>query len=130
MPRRLSKRAPPALHELEAEVMEEMWRRETATVREVLGALNRGAKKRAYTTVMTIMRRLDRKGLLTRERQGKADVYSIAIGREDYLDARAEAEAARLVDEFGDVALAHFARQMASVDPERARRLRELARNG
>jgi predicted transcriptional regulator len=107
-----------------------MWHREIATVREVLEALNWGPKERAYTTVMTIMRRLDHKGLLTRERQGKTDVYSIAIGREDYLDARAEAEAARLVDEFGDVALAHFARQMASVDPERARRLRELARNG
>jgi hypothetical protein len=62
---------PPPLHELESEVMEEMWRRETATVREVLEVLNRGRKKRAYTTVMTIMRRLDRKGLLTRERSGR-----------------------------------------------------------
>ena len=110
--------------------MEEMWRRDTATVRDVLEALNRGSKQRAYTTVMTIMRRLDGKGLLTRERRGKTDVYTAAIGREDYLNARAEAEVAGLVDEFGDVALAHFARQMASLDPERARRLRRLARDG
>src|SRR5881275_2835089 len=102
---------PPAqLHELEAEVMEEMWQRGTATVRQVLEALNNGAKQRGYTTVMTIMRRLDDKGLLTRERQGKTDVYSVAIDRDAYLDARAEAEVRGLVDEFGDVALAHFAR--------------------
>jgi predicted transcriptional regulator len=107
--------------------MEEMWRRDTATVRDVLEALNHGPKQRAYTTVMTIMRRLDDKGLLSRERHGKTDVYSVAIGRDDYLEARAGAEVAGLVDEFGDVALAHFARQMASLDPERARRLRRLA---
>ncbi len=44
--------------------MEEMWNRGSATVREVLDALNRGPKQRAYTTIMTIMARLDRKGLL------------------------------------------------------------------
>ena len=121
------KKPPPALHELEAEVMEEMWRRETATVRDVLESLNRGAKQRAYTTVMTIMRRLDDKRLLKRRREGKTDVYSVTIGRDDYLNARAEAEVRGLVDEFGDVALAHFARQMASLDPERARQLRRLA---
>jgi len=76
---------------------------------------------------MTIMRRLDDKRLLTRRREGKTDVYSVAIGRDDYLNARAEAEVRGLVDEFGDVALAHFARQMASLDPGRARKLRRLA---
>jgi predicted transcriptional regulator len=128
--RRGTQDPPPPLHALEAEVMEEMWRRGTATVREVLVALNRGPKQRAYTTVMTIMRRLDDKGLLTRERRGKTDLYAVAIGRDDYLDARAEAEVAGLVEEFGDVALAHFARQMRRLEPERARRLRRLARNG
>jgi predicted transcriptional regulator len=121
--------SPPALHELEAEVMQEMWSRGGATVREIREALNRGRKQRAYTTVMTIMRRLDAKGLLTRERHGKADVYTAAMSREDYLDARAAAEVRGLVDEFGDVALAHFAREMATLDPERARRLRRLARD-
>ena len=32
--------APPPLHELEAEIMEEAWTREACTVREILGALN------------------------------------------------------------------------------------------
>lgn len=34
---------PPVLHELEAEIMEEVWLQETATVRSVMEALNRKA---------------------------------------------------------------------------------------
>jgi hypothetical protein len=33
-----------------------------------------------------------------------------------------------LVDEYGDVALSHFARQMASLDPARRRALERLAK--
>ena len=47
------KTPPPPLHELEALVMDEVWRQGQATVREVLTALNRDTKERAYTTVMT-----------------------------------------------------------------------------
>lgn len=119
---------PPALHELEAQVMEEVWRRGEATVRDVLAELNRGPKQRAYTTVMTIMARLDTKGLLTRERRGKKDVYSPVMDREDYLDARAQAEVEAMVAEFGDVALAHFAEQVQNLDAKRLRELRKLAR--
>ncbi|MBS1893176.1 MAG: BlaI/MecI/CopY family transcriptional regulator, partial [Actinobacteria bacterium] len=53
---------PPPLHELESEVMEEVWEREEATVREVLETLNSGRKQRAYTTITTIMARLEKKG--------------------------------------------------------------------
>ena len=63
---------PPPLHELEQAVMEEVWRREQTSVREVMEALNgRGDADRAYTTYMTIMSRLDSKGLLSRRREGK-----------------------------------------------------------
>jgi predicted transcriptional regulator len=125
---RARKMIPPPLHELESEVMEEMWRRETGTVREVLEALNRGRKQRAYTTIMTIMARLYRKGLLTRERTGKTDVYTVALTRDAYREARAEVEVAALVDEFGELALAHFSEHMAGLDPKRLRELRRLAR--
>ena len=36
---------PPALHELEADVMDEMWRLERGTVRDVMEALNTRASK-------------------------------------------------------------------------------------
>jgi predicted transcriptional regulator len=122
---------PPVLHELESEVMDEVWRQGETTVRAVLDAVNaRASKRRAYTTIMTIMSRLDRKGLLTRRREGKADIYSPALSREDYHEARARAQVGALVDEYGDVALVHFARQMAKLDPDRREKLRRLARRG
>ena len=88
---------PPVLHcTLESEVMEELWARSEATVREVQEALNaRGGKVRAYTTLLTVMTRLDAKGLLVRRRAGRLDVYAPAIARDAYLQARAEAEVAR-----------------------------------
>jgi predicted transcriptional regulator len=126
---RPAKDKPPApLHELEALVMEEVWRQREATVRDVLTTLNRGPKQRAYTTVMTIMNRLDEKGLLDRERQGKRDLYRPVMSREEYLDARAQAEVRSLVDEYGDVALAHFAKHVDGIDGKRLRELRKLAR--
>jgi predicted transcriptional regulator len=107
--------------------MEEIWRQGKATVRDVLEALNAGPKQRAYTTIMTIMARLDDKGLLTRERSGKTDIYRPVLSREDYLRARARAEVEGLVADYGELALANFARQLETLDPERRRQLRRLA---
>ena len=117
---------PPPLHELEAEVMGEVWTQGEASVREVMEVLDaRTEKRRAYTTYMTIMNRLHRKGLLIRRREGKTDFYRPAYSREAYADLRAQAGVDSLV---GDVALGHFVRQMAQLDPERRRQLQRLAR--
>jgi predicted transcriptional regulator len=121
---------PPPLHELEAEVMQEMWERGEASVREVMDALNAGAdKERAYTTYMTIMTRLDGKGLLERRREGKTDFYTPRHTRDQYADLRARAELDSIVDQFGELALAHIARQWAGLDPQRRRALQRLARD-
>ena len=122
---------PPPLHELEGDVMEEVWERGEASVREVMEALNAGAdKERAYTTYMTIMARLDGKGVLERRREGKTDFYRPRYARDEYADLRARAELDSIVDQFGDVALAHIARQLAGLDPRRRRALQRLAREG
>jgi predicted transcriptional regulator len=122
------KTPPPTLSELESEVMEEVWRHDEVTVRQVLEALNRGSKERAYTTIMTIMNRLDAKGMLTRRRSGKSDIYRPVLSRDDYAEARARAEVDGLVADYGDAALAHFARQLDTLDPDRRRQLRRLAK--
>jgi predicted transcriptional regulator len=121
--------APPPVGELEADVMEQLWQQGEATVRSVLEALNAAAEKaRAYTTVMTVMSNLDRKGLLTRRREGKTDIYSPVISRQEYLDARARTEAGALVGRYGEAALMAFAREMDRLDPTRRLELRRLAR--
>ncbi len=130
-PTKRAKRAsvPPPLHELESEVMEQLWKSGEASVRSVLQALNRsGDKDRAYTTYMTIMARLHKKGLLVRRREGKADYYAPVYDRDEYMTLRASAEVEDLVSQYGDVALSHFAEQMAKLDPARRRALQRLAR--
>ncbi len=124
---RVSKQFPPQLHDLEREVMHEIWRRERASVRDVLEALNAGERQRAYTTVMTTMCRLYDKGLLRRERQGKADVYEPALSADEYRQSRAAREVETLVGQYGDAALAHFARHVEELDPARLAQLRKLA---
>ena len=123
------RQVPPPLHELEAEVMDQVWERGEASVREVMEALNASADRaRAYTTYMTIMARLDSKGLLERRRRGKTDLYTPRYARDQYVDLRARAELDSFVDQFGDLALAHIARQLAGLDPRRRRALQRLAR--
>jgi predicted transcriptional regulator len=117
------------LHELESEVMEDVWRAGESTVREVMERLNpRTSKPRAYTTYMTVMARLHKKGVLDRRRDGKTDFYAPTLSREQFMAARAKSEVAELVAQYGDVALSHFARQFASLDPARRRALQRLAR--
>jgi predicted transcriptional regulator len=68
-----------AFGHLERDVMEVMWHLDTASVREVQERLPRTP---AYTTVMTTLDRLFKKGFVERVRQGRAFVYTAAHSRE------------------------------------------------
>lgn len=68
-----------AFGHLEREVMEIVWRSETVNVRDVQQRLTRAA---AYTTVMTTLDRLFKKGFVARVRSGRAFLYSAAYTRE------------------------------------------------
>ncbi len=122
---------PPTLHQLEAEVMAEVWRQDReVTVRDVMEGINtRAPRERAYTTFMTIMRRLASKGLLNRRRDGKTDYYLAAWTEPGYRAARAQADTSALVEQYGDAALVAFASAMDGLDPARRRLLRRLARD-
>jgi len=122
---------PPGLHEFESTLMEIVWELGESNVRAVLDEINeRSDKERKYTTVMTTMARLERKGLLVRRRQGKTDYYTPVHTREQYLETRARAEVGALIENYGEAALVHFARQMDQLDPKRREQLRRLARRG
>jgi len=68
-----------ALGNLEREVMEAVWQAGQTTVREVQTALPRSV---AYTTVMTTLDRLYKKGFVARTRAGRAFVYEALRTRE------------------------------------------------
>ena len=54
--------------------MAAVWAQGEATVRSVTEAVAEDGP-RSYTTILTVMTRLDRKGFLDRRREGKRDVY-------------------------------------------------------
>lgn len=110
---------------LEAEVMEILWgAKRPMTVREVLERANgRRADPLAYTTVMTVMSRLDGKGALVRRREGRGYVYEPAASDAAALAVR------RVMRDFGDSAVAHFVEE-ARGDPELRKRLRRLLDEG
>jgi len=71
---------------LEIDVMEAMWQYGDSNVRDVVGRLERPL---AYTTVMTTLDRLYKKGLLDREMTDRAFVYTPKVTREDWDRRRA-----------------------------------------
>lgn len=108
--------------------MEVIWTQGAASVRSVMEAMNDGVPSpRAYTTFMTIMVRLEAKGVVRRRRKGKMDCYSPVFSREEYQEVRAESEIDAIVREYGEVALTQFARRIAGLDPGRRVALERLA---
>ena len=74
----------PSLGELERAVMDILWMAERAlTARDVQDSL--GSRDLATTTVLTVLSRLERKGLVTRRRDGRAHRYRSVASREDHV---------------------------------------------
>jgi predicted transcriptional regulator len=100
--------------ELEAVIMDRLWDwGRPALVREVVDDL-RASRPVAYTTVMTVMENLYRKGWLRRERDGRAWRYEPTGSRSAYT-------AALMSDALGTstdrrTALTHFVLQMSPHD--------------
>jgi predicted transcriptional regulator len=65
--------AEPVLGPLEREVLELIWQRGEANVRAIYQAIG---ERLAYTTLMTTLDRLHKKGLLNRRKEGRAYFYS------------------------------------------------------
>ena len=60
--------------DLELQLLSVLWEKGPSTVRELLSSLPDG-KVRAYTTVLTVMQNLEKKGLVNRTSRGAAHVY-------------------------------------------------------
>lgn len=76
------------LGELEAEIMDRLWSwGRPATAREVRDDLNR-TRPIAYSTVKTVADILHNKGMLTREKDGRAWSYTPTCTRQQYTAAR------------------------------------------
>ncbi|MEV4898050.1 BlaI/MecI/CopY family transcriptional regulator [Nonomuraea sp. NPDC055795] len=105
------------LGNLERSVMEALWAHPEGILAQDLAAALPSSP--AVTTVLTVLVRLSRKGLATRERAGRAHLYRAAAGKDAFV-AEAMREA---LDEAGDVEAA-VSRFVGAVSPEVAAALR------
>lgn len=82
---------------LEMLCLKAMWSLEEANVKEVQAVVGR-SRTLAYTTIMTVLDRLVRKGKLARRKLGRAYVYTLNASRESMRRAAVR----ELVDGFFD----------------------------
>lgn len=112
------------LGQREAEIMDIVWQSGSVTVAQVHDLL-RGKDKLAYTTIMTIMGRLEKKGLLQRSPAGKAHIYRAALTKEEFGASILSGLLNGLLADFTRPALSYFIKNLS---PEDRKALDELDR--
>lgn len=89
----------PSISEAELEVLKVLWERPAVTVREVAAVLEQqGKQKRAYTTVQTLLQRLEAKGYVASQKDAAVNRYQAALSREALVSQRLRELAADLCD--------------------------------
>jgi BlaI family transcriptional regulator, penicillinase repressor len=78
----------PSLSEAEMEVLKALWDRGPGTVRQINEVLNGRGRRWAYTTVLTLLQRLQAKGCVASEPRGVAHVFRALASRDVLLDLR------------------------------------------
>jgi predicted transcriptional regulator len=114
----------PTLTDNERKVLEVLWKKKSASVREVTDELCKKTPT-AYTTVLTMLGILEKKGLVSHVRDGRAFIYSAAISRSE---ARASALQHLLKQFFNGspAVLAQHLVQEHEIDPSDVEALRRM----
>jgi predicted transcriptional regulator len=104
-----------SLGALEGAVLEALWTSGELATPAVFDLVGK-PRGLAYTTILTVLQRLHRKGLLNREERGKSHLYSPAITRADFAERRGQSLAGVLVD-LGSVGVSAFLAEASRLDP-------------
>ena len=110
------------LHEREMDLMEVLWERGAATAAEVREALE---DELAYNTVLTILRRLEVKGYVGHEEEGRAHRYYPLVEREQAQGSALRRLLDRLFGGSPELLLTHLV-SVRTLDEPEIKRLREL----
>ncbi len=86
------------ISEAELDVLKVLWERPAGTVREINEILHQQGRRWAYTTVQTLLQRLESKGHVRSDKSGPAHVYRAAVSRDDLLSRRLRELADQLCD--------------------------------
>ena len=88
----------PELGAAELDVLKVLWERGPSTVREVLDHLHGRGKRIAYTTVLTMLSRLEQKGAVGSDKSEQAYVYKARVTRERVTASRLKTLVQQLYD--------------------------------
>jgi BlaI family transcriptional regulator, penicillinase repressor len=77
-----------SVSESELEVLKMLWDAGPCTVRAVNAALQRLGRRWAYTTVQTLLQRLEAKGYVASDRAGSAHIFRAAVSRDALVSRR------------------------------------------
>ena len=102
--------------DLEYAVLAEIWRLGSASVRELHELLG-VPKDLVYTTTAKVVDRLREKGLIQRQRQGQAFIYSARADAGEVERARARSAVARLFGAAPRAAVAALVEAVDALDP-------------
>ena len=107
--------------DLERAAMEVLWEAGPVTARQLADRL--AGRGLAYTTWLTVLSRLEGKGLVRRERSGRAHTYSAVASREDHIAVLMQSALGQAADR--EAALQHFVRTVSPAEADALRRALE-----
>lgn len=113
------------LSELEQEVMNIVWELKNCSVREVRAELSK-SKKLAYTTVATILQRLNDKGVVARKGLGQTYSYAPKFSKAVYSKNIAQSFIQKFFSSYGDNAIASFAETLDKLPSKKKKHLLKL----
>lgn len=112
---------------LEAQIMNVVWdANEPICVQDAQEALLSSGKDAAYTTVMTTLSRLYKKGFLARDMRGKAYLYSARVSRDELEDTVTRQVVDGLLATFAEPAMSYFVEALSETDPSKLESLAGL----
>lgn len=88
----------PRVADAELAVLEVLWERERATIREIAAQLYPSGSTSEYATVQKLLERLEAKGCVRRDRRSFAHVFSATVCRDDLLGQRLQEVAEKLCE--------------------------------
>lgn len=100
------------LGELEGEVMTVVWQKKSCSVRDVLCDLQK-EREIAYTTVMTVMSRLHKKGFVQRIKEGQAFVYQPTMTKDELQKEAVKNVLKGIFNNSSEMTMVHFVNEVA-----------------
>src|SRR5581483_11181405 len=107
---------------LESKVMTYIWRENKPVSISSIHTYLLSQDKLAYTTVSTIVSRLEDKGLLKRSKLPEGNVYQSALTELEFKQAKSRGLIRSILGSFGDIAIAGFVEEIKT-DPKSLRKL-------